>query len=70
MGMLVRRAALYDSLAAQGCPPLLLDQDGFGGPGFGFEAALARGVYSYLLQLVSAPCDSALRKVSPNGREY
>jgi hypothetical protein len=39
----VGRAAADDPLAAQGGPPLLLDQDGFHGPGFGIEADLARG---------------------------
>jgi hypothetical protein len=43
MGATVCRAAVDDIHAAEGLAPLVLDQDGLHGPGFGLEADLARG---------------------------
>ena len=60
----VCRAAVDDPLAAQGGSPLVLDQDGFHGPGFGIEADLARG--GVLFPAVAGA--GALLRLAPCGR--
>ena len=61
--MSVSRTTVDDPLAAEGGPPLVLDQDGFNGPGFGIKADLAGGG-AFLPAVAGA---GALRCLAPCG---